>query len=156
MSAAMPDLSGERMRLVVLLLALSSAGLAGCAYIAENTAPKKQSSSSRSDAAVKADALFWQTFHAGRYEEIPTVLRALTAANLSDPNDAVTAAHIGWMHFWRLAESAPLDRVRPTLIYDAVVARRYFQKAVDLDPGEARSLGFLASAPLAEGSIHKD
>src|SRR5262245_25444392 len=93
MSAAMPDLSGERMRLVVLLLAFSSAVLAGCAYIAESTAPKRQATSSRSDAAVKADALFWQTFHAGRYEEIPTVLQALTAANLSDPNDARSEEH---------------------------------------------------------------
>jgi hypothetical protein len=145
-----------RTKFIAALLALSLAVLAGCAYIAESTAPKKQATSSRSDAAVKADALFWQTLHAGRYEAIPSVLQALTAASVSDPNDAVTAAHIGWMHIWRLAESAPLDRVRPTIVYDAVVARRYFQKAVDLDPGEARYLGFLASATMAEGSIHKD
>jgi hypothetical protein len=142
---------------VVLSLALSAgAALGGCDYIAEQTAPSKKAASSRSDAAIKADALFWQTLHAGQYEEIPTALQALTGAYLANPNDATTAAHIGWMHIWRLAESARLDPVPATITDDAVLARRYFQEAVNLNPHEPRYLGFLASATLAEGSIHKD
>ena len=143
--------------LAVLSLALSAgAVLGGCDYIAEQTVPGKKAASSRTDAAVKADELFWQTLHAGQYDRIPTALQALTGAYLANPNDATTAAHVGWMHIWRLAESVRLDPVPATITDDAVVARRYFQEAVNLNPHEARYLGFLASATLAEGSIHKD
>jgi len=144
-------------KLVALLLALLAGAISsGCGYIAEKTAPAKQPASSRSEAAVKADALFWQTLHSGRYERIQSVLEALTGAYISNPNDAVTAAHIGWMHIWRLAESGRLDQVPATITDDAVLARRYFQEAVSLNPHDARFLGFLASATLAEGAIHKD
>lgn len=146
-----------RSMFVVLSLALSAgAVLGGCSYIAVQTASTKQPASSRTEASVQADELFWQTFHVGQYEEIPTALQALTGAYLANPNDATTAAHIGWMHIWRLAESARLDQVPPTITDDAVVARRYFQEAVNLNPHEPRYLGFLASATQAEGSIHKD
>jgi hypothetical protein len=37
-----------------------------------------------------------------------------------------------------------------------VLARKYFQKALALNPTEARYLGFLASMTLAEGGIDKD
>jgi hypothetical protein len=37
-----------------------------------------------------------------------------------------------------------------------VLARKYFEEAVRLRPGEARYLGFYASTLLAEGNIHKD
>jgi hypothetical protein len=137
----------------ILLVATS---LFGCGYMAVRSAPAKQASASRTEAALKADDLFWQTLHAGRYEEIPAVVNALTAAYLANPNDAVTAAHIGWTHIWRLAESARLERVPPTITHDAILARRYFQEAVRLNPEEARYLGFLASATMTEGSIHKD
>ena len=142
---------------VVLSLAFSAGVvLGGCSYLAEKTAPTKQASSARTEASVKADELFWQTFHAGRYEDIPAGLQALAGAYLADPNDATTAAHIGWLHIWRLGESARLDQVPPTITDDAVLARRYFQEAVNLNPHEPRYLGFLASATQAEGSIHKD
>jgi hypothetical protein len=130
--------------------------LFGCGYMAVRSAPAKQASASRTEAALKADELFWQTLHAGRYEEIPAVVNALTGAYLANPNDAVTAAHIGWTHFWRLAEGARLDRAPPTITHDAILARRYFEEAVRLNPKEARYLGFLASATMTEGSIHKD
>jgi hypothetical protein len=135
---------------------LVTASLFGCGYMAVRSAPEKQASASRTEAALKADELFWQTLHAGRYEEIPTVVNALTGAYLADPGDAVTAAHIGWMHIWRLAESVRLDRAPPTITHDAILARRYFQEAVRLNPREPRYLGFLASATMTEGSIHKD
>jgi hypothetical protein len=120
------------------------------------SAPAKQASTSRTPASLQADELFWQTLHGGRYEEIPAAINALTGAYLANPNDAVTAAHIGWMHIWRLAESSRLERVPPTITHDAILARRYFEEAVQLNPNEARYLGFLASATMTEGSIHKD
>ena len=138
------------------LAVLLSAAVAGCGYIAVQTAPAKRAATVRSDAAVRADALFWRTLHAGDYDNIGAALNALQAAYLADPADAVTAAHIGWMHIWRLGESARLDDAPAVITDEAVLARRYFQEAVDLNPHEARYLGFLAGATLAEGSIHKD
>jgi tetratricopeptide (TPR) repeat protein len=133
-----------------------TAALFGCSYVAVRSAPAKEASDERTEAALKADELFWRTLHAGEYEEIPAALNALTGAYLENPNDAVTAAHIGWLHIWRLAESSRLDQVPPTVTHDAILARRYFQEAVQLNPDDARYLGFLASATMAEGSIHKD
>jgi hypothetical protein len=133
-----------------------TATLVGCSYLAVRCAPEKQASASRTEVALKADELFWRTFHGGNYDEIPAALDVLTGAYLADTNDAITAAHIAWMHLWRLAESSRLDRAPPTITDDAILARRYFQEAVQLDPDEARYLGFLAAATMTEGSIHKD
>jgi hypothetical protein len=130
--------------------------LASCGYVAEKSAPAKQAATTRTAAALKADELFWATLHGGDYEQIPRALEAQTAAYLADPTDAVSAAHVGWLHIWKLSERARLDSIPATLTDDAIVSRRYFQEAVALNPGEARYLGFLASATLAEGTIHQD
>jgi tetratricopeptide (TPR) repeat protein len=130
--------------------------LVGCSYLAVRSAPEKKATDARTEAALKTDELFWRTLHAGEYADIPAALDALTGAYLENPNDAVTAAHIGWLHIWRLVESSRLDRPPPTITNDAILARRYFQEAVQLNPNDARYLGFLASATMAEGSIHKD
>src|SRR5216683_6489120 len=60
------------------------------------------------------------------------------------------------MHIWRLGERARHEPVRPEITDDAVLARKYFEEAVRLDPKEARYLGFYASLLMAEGTIHKD
>lgn len=143
----------SRMRLAALALGLT---LQACGYITEHTSPAKQPSASRSPAALEADKLFWTTFHSGNYAQIQAALEPLTAAYLADPGDAVTAAHVAWLHIWRLSERARLTPTPPTIADDAFVARNYFQEAVSLQPREARYLGFLASATLAVGSINRD
>jgi uncharacterized protein YceK len=130
--------------------------LAGCSYVAEKTAPEKRAATTRTAAALKADEMFWATLHGGAYEQIPPALEAQTAAYLANPTDAVSAAHVGWLHIWRVSERARLGAIPATLTDDAVVSRRYFQEAVALDPTEARYLGFLAAATLAEGNINQD
>ncbi len=141
------------------LLGAALAGLvvaAGCGRIAVWAAPEKQPSAERSAAAVEADRLFWQALHGGDYEKIPDVLTALKAAYLANPHDAVTASHVGWTHIWRLGERARHLPVRPEITDDAVLARKYFEEAVRLNPKEARYLGFYAGLLMAEGTIHKD
>jgi hypothetical protein len=133
-----------------------SVAVTGCEYLAVQNAPAKQAATTRTQASLEADALFWKTLHSGNYNEIPGVLTALTGAYLVNPSDAVTAAHIGWMHIWRLSESGRLDEVPPTITDDAILARRYFQEAVNLDAHDARFLGFLASITVVEGSIQHD
>src|ERR1043166_4955187 len=90
---------------VALLIAGS---LSACDYIAIHSAPKKQPAAARTETALKADDVFWQTLHGGRYEDIPQALERVTAAYLENPNDAVSAAHTGWLHIWRLSERARL------------------------------------------------
>jgi len=137
-------------------LVACAALLSGCAFVAMQTAPAKQASAARSEIALRADALFWQTLHSGDYEGIPRALQAVKGAYLQTPGDAITAAHVGFLHIWRLAESARQEALSPAITDDAVLARKFFQEAVVLDPSDARYLGFLGASLLAEGSIHKD
>jgi hypothetical protein len=145
----------------IVIATLSAIALIGIAWanwnrIAVQLAPHKQAAKTRSEAALKADELFWQTFHNADYEKIPIALEAVTAAYVQTPNDAVTAAHVAWLHIWRLSEQARMASVPATITDDMMLSRRYFQEAVKLDPSEARYLGFLAAITLAEGDLHKD
>jgi hypothetical protein len=140
----------------VMALGLAALAAAGCGRVAVWSAPEKAAATERSADAVEADKLFWATLHGGAYQRISTALTALKAAYLRTPNDAVTAAHIGWLHIWRLGERARQAQSTPDITDDAVLARKYFEEAVRLDPKEARYLGFYASLLMAEGTIHKD
>lgn len=155
----MKRMANKKKFLVIILLsavALSVIALTNKDRIAVQLAPQKQAATSRSEAAVKADERFWQTFHQGEYEQIPQALEVLTAAYLETPNDAVTAAHIAWLHNWRIAERARMASVPATITDDTILTRRYFQEAVKLNPSDARYLGFLAGHTLAEGTLHQD
>ena len=140
-----------------LVLGAALLGLAGCGTLAVWFAPAKAPSPERRPQAARADELFWRVLHSGAYDRIPEAMTALKAAYVADPGDAVTAAHIGWLHIWRLSERARLPNAGgPDITDDAALSRKYFEEAVRLAPGEARYLGFYAGAMLAEGSIHKD
>lgn len=141
---------------ILAAIALGTVALTNTDRIAVQLAPKKQAATSRSEAAQKADGIFWQTFHQGEYEQIPQVLEVLTAAYLETPTDAVTAAHIAWLHNWRSAERARMTAVPATITDDILLARRYFQEAVALDPADARTQGFLAGHMVIEGTLHHD
>ncbi len=121
--------------------------------IAIGLAPTKTAASERSANAMKADSLFWQTLHAGAYDQLPRTIDAVTAAYLETPRDATTAAHLGWLHIWRTTEANRLDTIPAAITDDIVLARKYFQEAVALDPSDARKVGFLGGAMTAEGSI---
>lgn len=141
---------------IILALVVGMGSWALWDQIAVIVTPKKEAIASRSEAAAKADELFWTTFHYGKYDKIQNVLEVLTAAYLRTPNDAKTAAHIAWLHNWRIAERARMDSPPATITDDTILARRYFQEAVKLDPSDARYLGFLAGHTVAEGTLHKD
>lgn len=130
--------------------------VAGCEEIAVMTTPKKTPVYSETDLAYEAEKNFWQTLHQGNYDNIPTVVRLLTAAYLQNPNNPKLAAHLGFTHIWKLAERQRENTADPTIVNESILARKYFTDAVELDPYDARYLGFLACAQLAEGSIFKD
>jgi hypothetical protein len=138
------------------VLLLFSLLLGGCEHIAVALAPDKPVSTTRTEAAVKADQLFWNTLHTGDYAGIPPTLDALLAAYLKDPGDATTAAHVGFLHVWALTERSRLGAVPPNITDHAVLARKYFSEAVRLNPADARFLGFLGASTVSEASIHND
>lgn len=141
---------------VAVAISIVAASLTSCDRIAVWSAPEKQRAQARSEAAQKADELFWHTFHQGEYDKIQSSLEALTAAYLATPTDAVTAAHIAWLHNWRAAERARLTVAPATITDDIHLARRYFHEAVKLDPSDVRTLGFLAGHIVIEGTLHQD
>jgi hypothetical protein len=150
---------GRAAKVIIALVLVSTVGAIGWAKrgaVAVLAAPTKKPATVRSAAAVAADSLFWRTFHGGNYDGIPTALNALTAVYLATPTDAVTAAHIGWLHNWRIAESAREEVLSASITDETTLARKYFQEAVRLNPADARYLGFLSGQMLAEGTIHKD
>src|SRR5882762_10978713 len=53
-----------------LLLFAGAIVVAGCSFLAVQTAPQKTASRDRTEAARKADELFWATLHGGHYDEI--------------------------------------------------------------------------------------
>jgi hypothetical protein len=126
------------------------------AAIAVWLAPDKVPSASTSEKAKSANARFWDALHGGRYEELPGVIEALTAAYLENPRDAETAAHIGFSHVWFLNERARLEKPSATVTDHVVLGRKYFAEAVRLSPHDERFKGFLASLELAEGAVHGD
>jgi hypothetical protein len=140
----------------ISVAAAAAALFTGCAYLAEKTAAPKTARSERTETAQRADTLFWKTFHAGDYDGIGKAIDAVKGAYLQAPNDPVTAAHVGFLHVWRIAERARIDVLPPSITDDSALARRYFSEAVALHPSEARYQGFLATTMLAEASIHKD
>jgi len=141
---------------VSLGAAVGVLALGGCASLAVWSAPDKAPAAQSSAKARAANDRFWQTLHGGRYDDLPPLLDELTAAYLENPNDAQTAAHIGFAHVWRVSESARLSHRPATVTDDIVLSHKYFSEAVRLAPKDARVLGFLGSMELAEGAVHGD
>lgn len=137
-------------------LVISLILLTACEDVAVLTTPKKDPVYSDSEIYNEAEKSFWTTLHQGNYENIPNVVRLLTAAYLQNPNDPKLAAHLGFAHIWKIAERQRENTIEPTIVNEAILSRKYFSDAVELDPDDARYLGFLACARLMEGSIFND
>ena len=80
----------------------------------------------------------------------------LKAAYLQNPYDAKIAARIGFLHAWSLSERQRLKNIPPQITDNAILAKKYFEEAVRLNPEDARYLGFHSSMMMSEGWIHKD
>lgn len=130
--------------------------LGGCEFFALTFAPTKEPRENTTELAQHAHTVFWETLHGGKYHEIPKAMTLLKAAYLQNPHDAKVAAHIGFLHIWRLSERQRLEEIPPQITDDAVLARKYFGEAVRLDPTDARYLGFHSSLLMTEGSLHND
>lgn len=140
----------RRQSVILLVAAVGCGGGSGAP-------PPHPAPARRAPLAVTADSLFWRTFRSGAYDRIPQAMRVLKAAYLQNPADHRTAAKVGYLHAWQLAERARLEAVPPEITDHAVLARRYFDHAVAHSPRpDARLLGFDAVFRMSEGDIHRD
>ncbi|HEX4044528.1 MAG TPA: hypothetical protein VHZ76_02550 [Gammaproteobacteria bacterium] len=132
--------------------------LTGCEKIAIISTSKKTAMPSHSHLAVTAEKHFWQTLHQGQYNNIPQTTKLLTAAYLENPNDPQLAAHLGFLHIWKITERArnPAIADDPTIVNEIILAKKYFTDAVELNPNDARYQGFLGDSLLIEGKIFND
>lgn len=145
-------------RLVTAIIAgVLTLVVVGCSPRSQEVPPRPPRGEARVPLAVTADSLFWRTLHAGAYDSIARALFVLKAAYLQNPADRQTAAHIGFMHAWHIAERSRSGQVNPAITDDAVLARRYFDLAVANSPTyDARFHGFGAVFRMVEGDIHRD
>ena len=129
--------------------------LTGCEQVAVMTTAPKQKIESSSESAHKAERYFWSTLHRGNYQDIDHAVRLLMIAYLKNPNDPTLAAHLGFLHIWKITERN--QRIKDPLIPDEIIlAKKYFSDAVELDPDNAIYEGFLGDSQLVEGQIFQD
>ncbi|MBK8212275.1 MAG: hypothetical protein IPK71_00880 [Myxococcales bacterium] len=149
-----------QVRLAPVLAVLAAAAAAftqgGCASIAVAVAPEKKAEVDDTPEFHAAESAFWGALHGGDYSRIGDTLELYQRAYLKNPNAPMTAARIGWLHTWRIAERSRNPAAPATITDDIVLARKYFGEASHLAPNESRFKGFFASVTMAEGAIHKD
>ena len=140
----------------LLLISALCLLLSGCENLAVQFTPKKAPIASHSPLATEAEGQFWATLHAGRYEDIAKANRLLMAAYLENPNDPQLAAHLGFLHIWQITERHREQSIPPIMVDNIILSTKYFADAVELDPSDARYLGFWGDSRLVEGKIFHD
>lgn len=144
------------MRIKFICIGLIVISIMGCGDLAVMTTPKKTPVASQNELTNTAEKVFWDTLHQGQYDNIAYVTKLLTAVYLQNPNDPKIAAHLGFLYIWKIAERNRLKNIDPTVVNNTILAKKYFSDAVELDPGDARYLGFLGVSQLVEGTIFND
>lgn len=140
----------------IIFLILVSVCLVGCEKIALFFTAKKKPIASESKLATKAENDFWNTLHRGKYQDIDQTNRLLLAAYLQNPNDPKLAAHLAFLHIWKITERHRLKTIEPMIVNEIILAKHFFQDAVTLDANDARYLGFLGDSLLVTGQIFND
>lgn len=148
-----PTLKGILLKYLLLFLGIL---LISCSKFAVLMTPKKQPIASQTLTAKIAQQQFWYTLHRGEYSKIPETEKLLMAAYIENPNDPAIAAHLGFLHIWQIAERQRSPVADPRIVNHIILSTRYFSDAVELDPSDARYLGFLGDSKLIQGQIFKD
>lgn len=142
--------------LKLTLLSFILLTLTACENVALLFTPQKKPIQSNNPIANEAEQKFWTTLHKGQYQNIPEVDRLLTAAYLKNPNDPTIAAHLGFIHIWKITEREREAKNNPLIVNEIILSKKYFGDAVSLNPNDARFLGFKGASQLAEGQIFND
>ncbi|CEK09524.1 hypothetical protein [Legionella hackeliae] len=144
------------MKLLPILLAIFLIGLTACEKIALMTTPQKKPMPSNTELTRNAEHYFWQTLHHGNYQDIEKADFLLMAAYLQNPNDPTLAAHIGFLHIWKITERQRLPNKSPLMTNEIILAKKYFSDALQLQPHMPIYEGFLGDSELIGGKIFHD
>ena len=148
------------MRLYLFMLAALVMLMGGCNLFDSDglslSKPNAENVLAREGLGRFANDYFWDQFHQGNYDQVDSVLYYLTAAYNDNPNNLETVSHLGFAHVWKLSERTRLDEIPPTIIDHGALNLKYFSEAYDMNPRDARVLGFLADAQMTVGSINDD
>lgn len=129
--------------------------MSSCSVLVPKFISKKEGKLCTKPECMEADKYFWDNFHAGNYDSIPSILEKLKQSYFQNPSDYNLAAHIGFTHAWAITEDNRSDKKSAQIIDHASLAKKYFKDAFDLAPEDDwRFYGFYASFMMAEGSIH--
>ena len=142
--------------LKAFIVLCSAMALTACATIAQWAAPKKELDKGPVPELMAAEKDFWETFHTGKYNEIPRLMRLYDGLYYKHPGHNVIAARIGFLHVWRLSERYRFGEIRAEIIEDATLCRKFFEEAYKLNPDEARHMGFYAACIMAEADLHRN
>ncbi len=99
---------------------------------------------------------FWEQFHKGNLENIDSIIKKLEGQTAKDSFGLIPTAHLGFAHFWALAEWKRIPNVTTKITDHAKLAYDNFSRAYQLNPNDKRILGFLADAKMTYGSISKN
>lgn len=130
--------------------------LMACERVALLTTPHKKPVKANTLLANKAQNFFWNTLHQGRYQDLSKADYLLMAAYLQNPNDPKLAAHLGFVHIWKITERQRIHDESPKITNEIILAKKYFADALELDPQNAIYQGFLGDSQLIEGKIFHD
>lgn len=119
------------------------------------TRSKKEIIWTQSLRAEAADNYFWEQFHAGNYDSIPTILDKLTSVYMDNPNDIRTINHLAFTHMWALSEHRNSNG-GARIIDHATLAQKYFGESYLMNPHDTRILSFLSSVKMVNGKICGD
>ena len=141
----------------IVYTAILIAGLTldGCGRIAIFTAPNRVADAESDDRSTSAQNQFIEILEAGKYEDLDTITEKLTSAYLKKPNNARTNLYLGMAHLWAVAEHNRLNPAPARITERLTLADFYLGEANKLQPGDARIVGFQASARMAMGSVHE-
>lgn len=142
------------MRAVIILLSLCL--LVSCKQVVLLKTPKKEPIQLTSALSIKAQQEFWNTLHQGKYDKIAYIDMLLTSAYLENPNDPAIASHLGFLHIWKLTERNRIKKPDPMIVNEIILSKKYFKDSLELNPNDARILGFYGDSQLAEGKIFQD
>lgn len=142
--------------LKIIFASIILTSLAGCEELAVMFTPKKQPVASQSELSKQAENKFWNTLHQGRYSEISDADKMLTAAYLENPNDPKIAAHLGFLHIWKITERYRMKEVPATIVDEIILSKKYFKDSHELNPADTRITGFYGDSQLVTGQIFHD
>lgn len=96
---------------------------------------------------------FWEQFHSGNARNVTELIGRLEKQYQEDSTNVIAAAHLGFAHFWLLAEGIRQGVPVNDLPLAVTKAYHYFMKAYQLNPNDKRVLGFLADAEMSYAGV---